>query len=297
MDQKTLWMKRIAPGLILLAGVLWGSMGLFVRKLNALGLSSMEIVALRVSVTSIALGLYLLLFQRHLLKIRIRDCWCFLGTGICSIVFFNVCYFTAITLTSLSVAAVLLYTAPAIVMVLSCLLFGEKMTARKFMSLLMTLSGCVLVTGVLENGGDISGAGILAGLGAGLGYALYSIFGRYALEKGYHSLTITFYTFLTASIASLFTGNIGHVAAVAIESSSMLLFCFAFGILCTVVPYLVYTIGLNYIENSRASILASIEPVTATVLGIFVFQEPVSLPEVVGMALVVGAFIVCRKDK
>jgi drug/metabolite transporter (DMT)-like permease len=295
MDQKTLWMKRIAPGLILLAGVLWGSMGLFVRKLNALGLSSMEIVALRVSVTSIALGLYLLLFQRRLLKIRIRDCWCFLGTGICSIVFFNACYFTAITLTSLSVAAVLLYTAPAIVMVLSCLLFGEKMTARKLMSLLMTLFGCVLVTGVLESGGDISGAGILAGLGAGLGYALYSIFGRYALEKGYHSLTITFYTFLTASIASLFTGNIGHVAAVALESSSMLLFCFAFGILCTVVPYLVYTIGLNYIENSRASILASIEPVTATVLGIFVFQEPVSLSEVVGMALVVGAFMVCRE--
>jgi drug/metabolite transporter (DMT)-like permease len=272
-------------------------MGLFVRKLNALGLSSMEIVALRVSVTSIALGLYLLLFQRRLLKIRIRDIWCFLGTGICSIVFFNACYFTAITLTSLSVAAVLLYTAPAIVMVLSCLLFGEKMTAKKLLSLLMTLFGCVLVTGVLENGGDISGAGILAGLGAGLGYALYSIFGRYALEKGYHSLTITFYTFLTASIASLFTGNIGHVAAVAVESSSMLLFCFAFGILCTVIPYLVYTIGLNYIENSRASILASIEPVTATVLGIFVFQEPVSLMEVVGMALVVGAFIVCRERK
>jgi drug/metabolite transporter (DMT)-like permease len=296
MDQKTLWMKRIAPGLILLAGVLWGSMGLFVRKLNALGLSSMEIVALRVSVTSIALGLYLLLFQRRLLKIRIRDIWCFLGTGICSIVFFNACYFTAITLTSLSVAAVLLYTAPAIVMVLSCLLFGEKMTARKLLSLLMTLFGCVLVTGVLENGGNISVTGILAGLGAGLGYALYSIFGRYALEKGYHSLTITFYTFLTASIASLFTGDNGHVASVAVESSSMLLFSFAFGILCTVIPYLVYTIGLNYIENSRASILASIEPVTATILGILVFQEPVSLPEVVGMALVVGAFIVCRKE-
>jgi drug/metabolite transporter (DMT)-like permease len=160
----------------------------------------------------------------------------------------------------------------------------------------MTLFGCVLVTGVLENGGNISVTGILAGLGAGLGYALYSIFGRYALEKGYHSLTITFYTFLTASIASLFTGDIGHVASVAVESSSMLLFSFAFGILCTVIPYLVYTIGLNYIENSRASILASIEPVTATILGILVFQEPVSLPEVVGMALVVGAFIVCRKE-
>jgi drug/metabolite transporter (DMT)-like permease len=265
-------------------------MGLFVRKLNALGLTSMEIVALRAIVTSITMFLYLLLFQRKLLLIHIRDIWCFLGTGICSIVFFNVCYFKAITLTSLSVAAVLLYTAPAIVMVLSCLLFGEEMTKRKLLAIFMTLCGCVLVTGVLDNWGNISGVGILTGLGAGLGYALYSIFSRYALERGYHSLTITFYTFFVASAGSVFLCDIRRVAAVAAESGGMLVFSCAFGVLCTVVPYLFYTMGLNYVENSKASILASVEPITAAILGIIFFHESITVSEIIGILLVVGAF-------
>ena len=119
-------MKKLAFVFILAAGILWGSMGLFVRRLNSMGLASMDIVALRAAVTLVVLLLYMVLFRRKLLKIRLRDLWCFLGTGICSIVFFNLCYFKAITLTSLSVAAVLLYTAPVIVMVLSYFLFRES---------------------------------------------------------------------------------------------------------------------------------------------------------------------------
>jgi drug/metabolite transporter (DMT)-like permease len=288
-------MKKFALALILLAGVLWGSMGLYVRKLNTLGMTSMEIVALRAIVTTIIMFLYLLLFERKMLKIRLRDLWCFLGTGICSVVFFNFCYFKAITITSLSVAAVLLYTAPAIVMVLSYFLFGEKMTGRKVAALFMTLLGCSLVTGVFSDWGSVSGLGILMGLGAGLGYALYSIFSRYALERGYHSLTITFYTFLIAAIFSFAIGNGGKALAVATSGPSMLAFCFVFGVLCTVAPYLAYTAGLKHVENSKASIFASIEPVTATILGVIVFHESVGLWEVLGMALVIGALVVCRE--
>ena len=112
-------MKKAAPFLILLAGILWGSMGLFVRTLNGQGLASMGIVSLRAIVTAVSMLIFLLIFDRRYLQIKIRDIWCFFGTGILSIIFFNYCYFSAITLTSMSVAAVLLYTAPAIVMVLS----------------------------------------------------------------------------------------------------------------------------------------------------------------------------------
>ena len=286
-------MKRLALILILLAGILWGSMGLFVRKLNSTGLASMDIVALRAAVTFVVLLIYMALFRRELLKIRLRDLWCFLGTGICSIVFFNLCYFKAITLTSLSAAAVLLYTAPAIVMVLSFFLFREKMTKRKILALVMTMAGCVLVTGVLQESGGISGFGLLTGLGAGLGYALYSIFGRYALERGYHSLTITFYTFFIAAAASLLLGDGSRVIHTAFQSVSMTVFCCVFGILCTVVPYLTYTVGLKYTENSKASIIASIEPVTATVIGSAVFHENITVSETAGIVLVIGALALC----
>ncbi len=286
--------KKAAPLLIIIAGILWGSMGLFVRRLNNAGLASMEIVSLRAIVSCIFLFLFLLIFQRKLLKIRIRDLWCFLGTGICSIIFFNYCYFKTITLTSLSTAAVLLYTAPAIVMVLSYFLFKEKFTGRKLLALFMTLCGCVLVTGVLTDPGELSVQGILTGLGSGLGYALYSIFSRYALERGYHSLTIIFYTFLIAAVVSLFMTDTGQIFQVATENAGTFFFCIAFGVVCTVIPYLTYTLGLQYVDNSRASIMASVEPVTATLLGIFVFQEELTLTGVAGMILVLAALAVCQ---
>ena len=141
----------------------------------------MEIVALRATVTCIAMGVFLLIYDWHLFRIHLKDLWCFLGTGIMSIVFFNYCYFKAMTVASLSVAAVLLYTAPAIVMVLSYFLFQAAFTKQKVLALLLTFIGCILVTGVITNPGTVTGAGILAGLGAGFGYALYSIFGRYAI--------------------------------------------------------------------------------------------------------------------
>jgi drug/metabolite transporter (DMT)-like permease len=167
------------------------------------------------------------------------------------------------------------------------------MTKRKLLALLMTLCGCTLVTEVVGNWSDFSAPGVLAGLGAGFGYALYSIFSRYALERGYRSLTITFYTFFIAAVVSLFLCNARQIAAVTCADGSMLAFSCAFGVLCTVIPYLTYTIGLKYVENSKASILASVEPVTASILGVCFFRESLSFSEIMGILLVLGAMIVC----
>ena len=188
-------MKKLASGMVILAGILWGSMGIFVRKFEECGLGSLDIVAIRAITTMCILFLFLLFYNRSLLRIKLRDLWCFLGTGLLSIVFFNYCYFRAITMTSLSV----LYTAPAFVMVLSYLLFHEKFTVRKSIALVLTFVGCVFVTGIIGSSQTLSGKGILIGIGAGFGYALYSIFGRFALKKGYDSFTISFYTFFCCS--------------------------------------------------------------------------------------------------
>jgi len=288
-------MKRFPMLMIILAGVLWGSMGLFVRRLNAVGLESMQIVQLRALEASIVLLVILLVRDRRGLVIRLKDLWCFLGTGICSIVFFNYCYFTAIKITSLSIAAVLLYTSPIWIMLLSRLLFGEELTRRKVLALGLTFVGCALVTGVADSGGMASPIGILAGLGAGLGYALYSIFGRYALERGYSSLTITFYTFLVAFVESLFLTDIRDVIPVAFGNLTISAISVGLGIFCTVLPFLFYTIGLTGVENGKASIYASVEPVTATILGVAVYHEGMTMGNVVGVILVIAALVLLNK--
>lgn len=287
-------MKKPAPFFVLLAGILWGTMGIYVRRLNALGFTTIEIVAVRSVVTAVLLLCILFFYNKEMLKIRLKDIWCFAGTGILSIVFFNYCYFKAITMTSLSVAAVLLYTAPAIVMVLSAFLFREKITIVKMISLAATFAGCVFVTGLAGGAKSLNVAGILAGLGAGFGYALYSIFSRYAIERGYHSLTISFYTFVFASVGVLPLADINIIYDACVKDFSIAGFYLVFALISTVVPYILYTLGLTGLENSKASIIASIEPVTATVLGLVLFHEKMTIHNVIGILLVLGAIVICN---
>ncbi|MBT9777358.1 EamA family transporter [Clostridium sp. MCC353] len=282
-------MKKAAPFFILAAGSLWGCMGILVRSLNKIGLESMEVVAVRAFVTFFCMAAGLFFIDRRAFRIHLKDLWCFLGTGVCSIVFFNYCYFRTISLTSLSTAAILLYTAPSIVMVLSAVLFKERFTLKKAAALALTFLGCVLVTGGPGTASGLSAAGILTGLGAGLGYALYSIFGRYAIMKGYSSLTITLWTFGMASvgvlpfvslpgIGSCFTGGAGAMG-------TALFWIFV----TTVAPYILYTAGLSHMETGVASVISSIEPVVATFVGVLLYGERISLQGGMGVVLVVGA--------
>lgn len=289
-------MKKLAPLFVLIAGILWGMMGIYVRRLHTLQFTTIEIVAVRSVMTTLLMGVVLAVCKKGLLKIKCKDAWCFVGTGICSIVFFNFCYFKAITLTSLSVAAVLLYTAPAIVMILSTFLFREKITVVKMIALLATFVGCVFVTGLIGDAGTLTLEGILMGLGAGLGYALYSIFSRYALQRGYHSLTITFYTFLFACIGALPPADMGMIWNACVKDYSMVGFYIVFALVSTVIPYILYTLGLAFMENSKASIMASVEPVAATIFGIVLFQEKLTGNQLIGMLLVISAIVICNVE-
>ena len=178
--------------MVIIGSSLWGGIGVFKNILGDVGFSPMEVVAIRVTTAAVALGLYMLIKDRSLFRVKPRDCWCFVGTGIISLVFFNWCYFTAIEMTSLAVAVILMYTSPIFVMLFSAILFKEKITPRKVVALIIVFVGCLFVAGVFSSGDyKISFLGFIVGIGAGVGYALYSIFGRYALEKGYQSITIS----------------------------------------------------------------------------------------------------------
>ncbi len=280
---------------ILAAGIMWGSMGLWVRRCTAAGLDAMQILALRVLVTVILMTVFLLVYDRGLLRIRLKDFWCFFGTGVCSIVFFGYCYNRTIVLASLSAAAILLYTAPVFVMILSRFLFREKMSVQKIAALFLAFAGCICVTGILGEETQISTVGILTGLGSGFGYALYSIFSRYALERRYHPFTVTMYTFVFAFAAVLFLADWKPLIRFMTESPGNLLYGIGYGVVTTVLPYLLYTFGLSRVENSKAAIMATIEPVVATLLGIFVFHEKMTAMGMTGVILVLAALAVLNR--
>ena len=283
---------------ILMAGTLWGSMGIFVRKLAGNGLGSLEIVALRSLGALFMTGAILLIYNRKLFRIKMKDIWCFIGTGILSLTFFNYCYFQTIITTSLATAAIMLYTAPVFVVLMSFFLFKEKLTGRKCAAMMTAFLGCGLVTGAISLGGmSVSAKGMMFGLGSGIGYALYSIFSRYALEKGYSSFTISFYTFLFSTVGTFFLVDLQTMTGKLLADSLMedLIYIFGIALIATVLPYLFYTYGLKSVENGRASIIASIEPVVATLVGIILFHETLTISGVLGIFCVLTAIVMLNR--
>lgn len=291
-------MKKYASLCIIMAGCLWGTMGLFVRKLNAMGLSSMEIVELRCIIASLVLFPVSYARDKSLLKIEKRNLPSLVASGIFSIVFFNFCYFSTISIMNLSAAAILLYTAPIFVMLMSLLLFREPLTGRKVLALLLAFCGCCLVSGIMSASASLSVKGILLGLGSGFGYALYSIFSRVSLNQGLRSVTITDYTFLFAALAGVFFTDFSAIGgAVGEYGLGFLLFALVYTLVTTVLPYLLYTAGLQYVETGAASVMASVEPVVATVLGFLVFSETPSFSALAGIVLVLAALFLLNFEK
>ncbi|MBQ9859709.1 MAG: EamA family transporter [Clostridia bacterium] len=283
---------------VVLAGCLWGTTGLFIKELNMAGLTSMQICELRAAITALVMLLLTVCIKPSLLRIRLRDIWIFLGSGVGSILFFNYCYFNAIQASGMAVAATLLYTSPVFVMLLSLPLFGEKITGRKVVSLIMTVAGCVLVSGVFAAGSSFTKEGVLYGIGAGFGYALYSIFTRYAIRHGYESMTITTYTFLVATVGGVLLTDFGEIVTATVAGGANLwLLLVGYAVVTTIAPYLLYTNGLRHIENSKAAVMAAVEPACATLLQIVVlrtFPGPVAM---VGILLVLTAIVVLNTGR
>ena len=262
---------------------------IFVRELSSAGLSAAQIVSVRSIGAALMLGLPLLCKDYRALRIKWRDCWCFIGTGIGSIVLFNYCYFATIQRTSVSVAVILLYTSPLFVTLLSRVLFGERLSLRKIIALAMVFAGCVMVSGVCGGGARLSTSGLLLGLCAGLTYALYSIFGRYAQQRGYSATAITFWSFMLAAIAVIFITPWLSVCHAFANAPHLWLYLAGLVIISTILPYCFYTAGLTKLELSAASVIVAVEPVTATIIGTIFFREPLTIFIITGIALVLAA--------
>ena len=285
-------MQKTAPYLcVALAATCWGFTGLFNRYLTALGLSQTQLFFVRCFVPLVALGAWLAVCDRSAFRIRLRDVWMFLGSGLLSLTMFGLAYFQAMQLMPLSVAVVLLYTSPVWVVLFSALLFRESITHMKVASLALVLIGAACTTGVITGVPAIPATGLLFGLISGIGYALYSIFGRFALNAGYKSTTITFYTVLFSTVVLFFLADVPAIPAQLVTTVDWLMAA-GIGLVTCLAPYLLYTRGLAGLDNGRASIIATLEMVVATLVGTVIFQEPFGWLNLAGIVLVLFGIVI-----
>lgn len=272
---------------ILAAGIFWGMIGLFTRNLSLAGMSSAGVLIVRSGGCAVLFSAWTLVRDRKLFRFAWKDAWLLGLFGLVTF-FFTYCYYQSIDNGSLSMACTLMYSAPMFVMVMSLFLFGEKFSRRKLMALLCAVAGCALVSGVLEGNASAGAAGIVYGLLAGIGYASYSVCIKALSNRGLDTLTINVWGWIVCTALGLFVWG-PSPAAPMLESGRNALLSVGLIVVSGFLPSLLYSLGLRGEEAGKGAVMASVEPVMASLMGFVAFHETPTPLALVGIVLVLAA--------
>ncbi|MEO5951516.1 MAG: DMT family transporter [Chloroflexia bacterium] len=304
--------RAISVGLVLLAATLWGTLGtLYKFGAQQYNLTPLSIVfwraALGAIILWIVLGAVVPLFGGgwHSLRVRRRDLPLFATFGLLGVTAFYILYIYAVVLVGVAVAVVLLYTAPAFVALMSWRFLGEPFTRRKSIALILTIVGCAFVARAYDPALlQVNALGILCGLGSAFTYALYSILGKFSLQRGYNIATMSLYVYsigaLGLLVVALVTSSPGtglDVLSVAPDAGTWLLLL-VLAVFATIGALYAYTAGLRHLEAGAASIIATLEPVVATALAFFVVGEHIEWPQLLGgLSILAGVMVLQIKSR
>ena len=278
-------MKKLPFLYIILAGISWGSSGIFVHYLAPWGFSSMQMAALRGSISFCALALFALIRDRSLFRIRLSDALLFLCIGtsmFCSATF----YYSSMQMTSVSTAVVLMYTAPVYVSIVSAIFFGERFSRLKLLAVVLMLVGCCLVSGIV-GGLRFDLVGIIFGALSGVSYATYNVLTKWALRRGTRPLSASLYSFLFMAVISVSACKPWEIPALIAQNPPTLIpLVLGLGIFTYILPFVLYTLAMKDLPAGTASALGIVEPMAATLFSVILFDEKLSVFSLGGILLI-----------
>jgi drug/metabolite transporter, DME family len=267
-------------GLVILAAILWGLAGGLGGFLMDKGWDPLVISFYRGAVGLICILIWFL-FQPTRWNKPLLFWSIVAGIGVAGNFVF---YFISISEGSIAVAATLMYTAPIFVLLISFIFRLEQASLFKWLAIAFVMVGVVLLTEVYSIGSDgITILGLVTGLGAGLSYALF-IFGfKYASRHGQPQGILTI-AFLAFTIITLFF--IDHGEAVSVFSSPDLVWMILLGVFGAGLSFFLYVVGLKRTSPTSASIVAMVEPVTASLFGFMILSELLTITQLGGMGII-----------
>lgn len=281
--------------LIILAGTCWGVISIFINYLSDAGLGEMQISFLRQLFAVLVFALIMLVCDRAKLRIPLKDLGLLMLVGLVNGVMFNFLYFYTIVHSRASIAVVLLYTSPVFVMILARVFFKEKITGLKFIALVLTVIGCVLVTGVIGEGYTPPPAAILTGVLTGLAYALNNILTSAAVKKN-DPLTVTFYTLFFSFLFLIPFSGWNSLTSLCGANPMILLVAFLMCIVTAVLAQYFFSVGLGLIESGKAAIYGATEPIVGSLVGILIFHEESNFMKIAGIIMVIAAILLIGKN-
>ena len=270
------------------AASIWGTLGYFAKLLYAEGVSFEALVAFRAVVGWAAVLMFVSLTQGlGSLRVTRRDVVFLAPLGLVGIGAFYLLYFFTVRESAVGTASILLYSSPAFVTLLAWAFLGEPLGVLRFVALGLTFAGIGLVVGAYDPEAlEVAPFVLLTGLLSGLTYGLYSIFGKPVAGH------------LGPTVILSYALGFGAVLLVAFALPTLdtlvglPLWCYGLLLMLAVVhttlAFALYTFGLRRLEAGRAAIVATVEPVVAGALGIFLLGEELTALKVLGAILVLS---------
>lgn len=289
-------MKKSAFFYIALAGVLWGTSGLFSYWLTPFGFKPVQMTTMRGFVSMVLIVPFILFKNPKLLKVPKKEIFFVVGSGV-GLFLTAYTYYASMAASSVSTAVILMYTAPVFVLIYSVMFLGEKLNVVKSVSVFLMILGCALVSGIV-GGMKFSLAGILFGIAAGISYSAYNIFTKILTMHKMDTLTVTSYNFIIMSIIGLAVSNPVEIVTITSKQPlSIVPLIVGIGVFTCVLPYVFYTMGLKDVPAGTATALGIIEPLSATVFSVAFLGENLTAPLVIGMVLILGAVFALARQK
>ena len=291
--------KKIYLILPIISGILYGSSGIFVRTLTQNGIDATTLLFLRFSIAIPVMVIAILATDKKQLKIKLTDIKLLIITAM-GIIGLNILYNIAMNTISLSIAAVLLSSDPVFVLIIAYLIFKEKITKSKVLSIILVLIGCILTTGLIEgNASNVTGIGIIGGIGAALFWAIYMMGSKKALENGLHTYTILLYSILINTIVLIpFTSFNQITTFVNADMLGNTIFLILHSTLSFAIPYILLTVSIKYMDSGSASIFTSgAEPLAALIFGMLFYSEIPTILMFSGIILTIIALAILSKSE
>jgi len=275
-------------GEIITAAVLWGTAGILVKMIS--GMTALSIIFYRVALAFVILFLIIIL-SGNLSKLRLSDKRSYLVLFSVLQVITMLTFFESIMNASVPVAVLLLYTAPVYVTIFSPMLLKERSTGKGWVALLLSIAGVILIVDPWNVDFSVRSTGIIAGILSGISYAFQIMTSRH-ISKSYPGCSQAFWSFLIAAL--LLLPAVAVPFEIIKENSLYLLMLAVFP---TILAVSLYFNGLKKVRAANASILGLIEPLSAVIFSIIILHDSISIPVMMGGALILaGGAIVTREQ-
>jgi drug/metabolite transporter (DMT)-like permease len=278
---------------VIVGAMMWASSGTAGKALFEGGVKPLDLVQIRVTLSSLLLFLFLVLFSRGSLRIKVTDLGYFMLLGCVFMALVQGTYFYTISKIQVAAAILIQYLAPIFVAVYAMLFWKERLTFFKIAALCMAFGGCYLVVGGYNL--DLlrmNRLGIMGGVASAICFAGYSLLGERGMHR-YKPWTVLFY-------ALAFSIPTWHILDPPFQyiripfSPVQWLWMSYIAVVGTILPFGLFFVGVNYIRSTRASITATLEPICAGFFAFFFLGEKLAPLQIMGGVMVIAAIILLQ---